>query len=116
MTWADLLLLALAVYRVTRLVTTDSLTAPWRENLVYRFPPRVESLRDPLGQPIENSAHNVAHWVVRLVHCDWCVSIWVALALTLAAHFAGLLDSWQLAGFVWLAESTAAGLLSRIGA
>jgi hypothetical protein len=115
-TWADLLLLALAVYRVTRLITTDSLTAPWREDLVYRFPPRVEPMRAPDGSEIPGSARSVPHWVVRLVHCDWCVSIWTSLALTLAAHFAGLLDSWQLAGFVWLAASSAAGLLSRIGA
>jgi hypothetical protein len=115
-TWTNLILLALATYRLTRLVTTDELLAGWRENLVYRFPPHVEPMRDPTGADIPGSAQQVPSRVVVLVHCDWCVSIWSALALTIAAHFAGLLDRWQLAPFVWLAASTAAGLLARIGA
>jgi hypothetical protein len=52
MTW---LLVALATYRLTRLVTTDTLTAPAREWVQARY--------DRLGY---------------LVGCDWCSSMWLA--------------------------------------
>ena len=49
------LLIALATYRLTRLVTTDTLTAPAREGVQARY--------DRLGY---------------LVGCDWCSSMWLA--------------------------------------
>jgi hypothetical protein len=52
MTW---LLVALATYRLTRLVTTDTLSAPAREWVQARY--------DRLGY---------------LVGCDWCSSMWLA--------------------------------------
>jgi hypothetical protein len=48
------LLVALATYRLTRLVTTDTLTAPAREWVQARY--------DRLGY---------------LVGCDWCSSMWL---------------------------------------
>jgi hypothetical protein len=52
MTW---LLIALATYRLTRLVTTDTILARPREWVQARY--------DRLGY---------------LVGCDWCSSIWIA--------------------------------------
>jgi len=49
------LLVALATYRLTRLVTTDTLTGPAREWVQARY--------DRLGY---------------LVSCDWCSSMWLA--------------------------------------
>ena len=49
------LLIALATYRLTRLVTTDTLTTPAREWVQARY--------DRLGY---------------LVGCDWCSSMWLA--------------------------------------
>jgi hypothetical protein len=49
------LLVALATYRLTRLATTDTLTAPAREWVQARY--------DRLGY---------------LVGCDWCSSMWLA--------------------------------------
>jgi hypothetical protein len=49
------LLVALATYRLTRLVTTDTLTAPAREWVQARY--------DRVGY---------------LVGCDWCSSMWLA--------------------------------------
>lgn len=56
------LLTALTVYRLTRLVTTDVLTAPIREWVQARY--------DRLGY---------------LVGCDWCSSMWIAPAPVILA-------------------------------
>lgn len=88
--WLDdpvlLVLYALAVYRLTRLVVADELTAPTREWIMERGP----------------------RWAT-FITCPWCVSIWLAagwvLLATLAppvAWFAGAL----------LAFSAVAGLLA----
>lgn len=60
----ELLVLALASFRLTRLVTTDQLSAQLRERVWARRPP--ESSR--LGY---------------LLTCDWCVSIWTSALLVL---------------------------------
>lgn len=116
MTWGVLALVALASYRLTHLVTSDSITEPWRQRLVERYPAHVEPIIDPTGHPVPNSARQVPHPVTVFVLCNWCVSFWTSLALVLVAHFVGLLGSWQLAGFGWLAASTVVGLLSRLEA
>lgn len=54
-----LIILALAVYRLTRLVTTDTITFPIRNKIWNRFPP-------------ETSRFGY------LFTCDWCTSIWVS--------------------------------------
>jgi hypothetical protein len=64
---AVLVLGALATHRITRLITTDEVTRPWRE--------RVEQT-DPEGR--------LAYFVT----CPWCVSMWAGAgwaALTVAA-------------------------------
>lgn len=55
----ELIVLALAVFRVTRLVTTDYITEPIRNFIWKRFPP--ESTKTGY-----------------LFTCDWCTSIWVS--------------------------------------
>lgn len=56
----DLLVDGLATYRLTRLITEDTITEGLREHLPS-YP-----------------------W-----HCHWCMSIWVGGAVTLARHFHG---------------------------
>lgn len=61
--------LALALYvlacaRLTRLATTDTITAPPREWLTERAYARA------LTRPI-----------AELINCDWCASVWIAGAL-----------------------------------
>ena len=55
----ELLVLSLAVFRVTRLITTDYITEPIRNFIWKRFPP--ESTKTGY-----------------LFTCDWCTSIWVS--------------------------------------
>lgn len=87
-----LVVAALAVARVTRLITTDYLTDPPRSWLVRR-----------LGQ---NSK------LAYLLVCQWCMSMWVASVAALLLWAVG-----PVPGLVWpmtaLAMSQAAGMLSR---
>ena len=55
----DLVILALATARLTRLVTTDTIFAPLRERIWKRFPP-------------ESSRYGY------LITCNWCTSIYAA--------------------------------------
>jgi len=114
--WGVLVLVTLSCHRLTHLITSDSITVRWRERLLERYPPTVEPMIGVDGQDIPGSARQVPSPVIVFVHCDWCVSIWVALALVLAVHFMGLLDSWQLAGLAWPGVSSVVGFLSRLGA
>ena len=52
-------ILALAVHRITRLVTTDVIFNALREKIWNKFPP---------------NKVNIGY----LITCDWCTSLWVA--------------------------------------
>lgn len=116
MTWEAFVLMVLATYRLTRLVTTDDLTAPLRLRLAERYPAHVGPVRDSNGRAVAGSATNVPSAIVVLVHCVWCMGIWVALGAALALHFAGLCNSWTYVVLTWLAAATVVGFLSRLEA
>lgn len=111
MTWGVLALATLASYRLARMVTADTLFEPPRSALARRFPPHARPFHDAAGQPIEGTGELVPSRIVELVNCFWCTSVWTSLLALLVAHFCGLLPSWQLVGFGWLASSAVAGLL-----
>jgi hypothetical protein len=81
-------LVALATYRLTRLVTADKISQPLREVAVARS--------DFLGY---------------LTSCDWCLSIWVA-PIPVAVNVIWPTNRVILAGTIALACSAVAGLLS----
>ncbi len=114
MTWGVLVLVSLASYRLTRVVTTDELTEPLRHWVLVYFPPRQGALEDELGRPVDGTHTLVPSRPVMFVNCPWCVSVWTSLVLVLAAHFSGVLNSWQLVLLGWLAASTVVGLLTRL--
>jgi hypothetical protein len=97
-TWGVLALAALAAYRLARLLTTDTLSEPLRDAVARRWPTVGLSPR----------------WPTELVNCFWCVSLWTSLLAVLLAHWAGVLDSWQLVVLGWLAAASVAGLLYRL--
>lgn len=82
-----LLIAALAVWRVTHLLSAED--GPW--NLVIR-------LRRRLGQ---------GQWG-RLLDCFYCLSLWIAAPFALAAG-----DSWGERSVLWPALSAGAILLER---
>jgi hypothetical protein len=67
------LILAGATARLTRLVTEDTITGPMRAAIMRR------SKNGPDG------------WAYLWVSCPWCVGLWIAAAVTLAAWCASLL-------------------------
>ncbi|MEV5391953.1 hypothetical protein [Nocardia farcinica] len=83
----------LAVVRLTRLVVFDKIAEPVRALLLRR-------LRD--GSPI-----------TYLVHCPWCVSVWLGAAAAPAAILAAGLSWWTLP-LLALAGSHLAGLLAEV--
>lgn len=66
----DLVLDGVAAYRLTRLVTTDTITQPVR----HRLHAAVESAE--AGPVVEKLA--------TLVTCPWCVGVWAGFGVTLA--------------------------------
>jgi hypothetical protein len=116
-TWLLLLVMSLAVYRLTRLVVEDVFPPVlWlRDRLAGGWRPLTEVERGQLAagslawpvQTIDGEDHRyvvrwrwVPQWLADLVSCPWCASGWVALGVT-----AGV---WAVAGLampvlVWLA-------------
>jgi hypothetical protein len=64
----ELLILSLAVYRITRLIVTDSIFDPLREKVFKRF----SQQRSSIGY---------------LLTCTWCMSLWVSLPTVLFYAF-----------------------------
>jgi hypothetical protein len=90
MSTLTLVLVALATYRLTRLVTADKISQPIREKAIARS--------DFLGY---------------LTSCDWCLSIWVA-PIPVVVNVLWPSNRVILVGTVALACSAIAGLLSMI--
>lgn len=91
----SLLLVTLAVARVTRLLVADQVFLFLRRWIVNKWG--------------EESA--MAYWA----HCRWCASIWVAFpAAWLWAITALPWQWWWLALPAWMAMSHATGLLARL--
>jgi hypothetical protein len=59
MTLLEFVILGLATYRLTRLITTDNIFETFRERIWKKYPPQSSKLG-------------------YLITCDWCTSIWVA--------------------------------------
>jgi hypothetical protein len=86
-----LILLALATFRLTRLITRDQITAPLRNRVWKRFPPSTQ-----LGY---------------LLTCDWCISIYVATLVVISYI---LVPSVMLIIFAGLSLSALTGIISTI--
>lgn len=128
-------ILALAVYRLWRLVARDAITERWREQLYNRWPPsatRAAGLME-WNPEIRQMVYRVrggervsvgtgrlpaidppkVSWLAAAVDCPWCSGAWLAAVATVLADASfGLV--WPAAWF--LALSTAVGLLGRADA
>jgi hypothetical protein len=102
-----LVVYALCVHRVTRLVTTDTITAGARERL------RRAAYHGKFTANGYAVSNRFLAWVFDLVTCDWCTSIWVAAGCALGWKFAG---SWfNLVAAALAASSVASLLRERVG-
>lgn len=100
-------ILSLAVARLTRLLTTDSLTEPIRRWFLYRWPNEDTKFGDselahqerddpqPRHLPTGVEVINVDRaWVAlypkkwsEVLSCDWCAAIWIGIAVWIAYWF-----------------------------
>jgi len=84
-----LILLALAAYRVTLLVTTDVVTQPLRDKIWAKWPPDT--------------------YFGYLFTCNWCSGFWVALVFSV---FWFLVPDWLVMVSLFLSISAVIGLIS----
>lgn len=91
MDFISLALAALATARITRVITTDTVTAQLRTSVVQRL----------------GAESKLAY----LVHCDWCVSIYVGAATATTWHLTGG-SAWFQVPALALAASHLTGFLA----
>lgn len=107
------ILLALACYRVTRLVTMDKIAEPLFEPLRQRLEDRW--IRRHAKTNSEALAYEGSTtWNSKLafmLSCPWCLGFWMSGAGTLIVSLVYSLDYPIL---TWLAVSTVVGFLGRI--
>lgn len=95
MLWPSLILVTLAVARLTRLVVVDEITRSLRRWVVNRSG--------------EDSV------MAYFIHCSWCTSIWFAVPAAIAWAFLQLpVEHWWVALPAALAMSYVTGFLSQI--
>jgi hypothetical protein len=109
--WPDLLVDALATYRLTRLATADVISEPVRMAVLRRVgaaPPPGSG--DPTAQEVVESLKDPPR-LATLVTCRWCAGIWIAAGVAGARHV--FPRAWQPAAR-GLALSAGAVLLARL--
>lgn len=127
-----LLIVALAVHRLTRLVVSDTITEPFRNRVLSRWPSddsvfTDEWVTETAGEPQTLGGADVfyidgtgwmatkPHWLGTLVTCAWCASFWVAVLVTVGLWASGSVTlpvlAWWLLPF---ALSSVVGLLESV--
>jgi hypothetical protein len=105
---------ALAVYRLAKLITADTITEPLREKLrqaALRKDGRTIAADHEQGYAIMDfAAKTKLAWLFELVTCPWCVSIYAATAVVALTKF--IPGIWQYPA-MGLALSAAAGFLAE---
>jgi hypothetical protein len=109
-----LVILALAVHRVTRLIVTDTIfekVRDWLRSLSMTKKPRTQRQSGemmPESWVPKTGAALVPRTLNSIVHCHWCASIYVSAGTLALYRFEG---GW----FMWIAKglafSTVAGVL-----
>ena len=98
-------LLALACYRVTRLVTTDKITERFFDKIRFGLEHRWYAKHGPVGSDTHFNSK-----LAFLLSCPWCLGFWVSGAGTLLVSLVYGLDYPII---TWFAVSTVIGFLGR---
>lgn len=99
------ILLALACYRVTRLVTTDKITEPIFDKIRFGLERRWYAKHGPVGSDTHFNSK-----LAFLLSCPWCLGFWISGVGTLLVSLAYGLDYPII---TWFAMSTVIGFLGR---
>jgi Protein of unknown function (DUF1360) len=97
--WLQLTLYALAVARLTGLITADTITEP---------------VRDALIGWLDDRPKTAGEFIATLIQCPWCASVWIGAAV------APLVWAWggspvMLVPALILAFSQVTGMISNLG-
>lgn len=103
--FALFILLALACYRVTRLVTTDKITEPIFDRLRFGLERRWYAKHGPEGSDTHFNSK-----LAFMLSCPWCLGFWISGVATLLVSLAYGLDYPII---TWFALSTVVGFLGR---
>lgn len=114
----DLLLTALAAHRVTRLVTTDSITDPLRQAIFDRWPPTLQRAGQRWNGELGLLVHRPADetWprprkVTAMLDCPWCAGFWISAAFVFGRRIPNpLLTTFALSSVVGLIGAADAAL------
>lgn len=109
-----LLVMALASYRLVRVVTLDKITEPVFEPLRQWLEIRWVRKQTKPGSDEEFDAIESDEWNSKLAYlfsCPWCLGFWVCGAVTVIVSLAYGLDYPIL---TWLASSTIVGLIGAL--
>lgn len=94
-----LLIYALAVARITGLITSDTITEPVRERLIDWLDDRPATLGAFVG---------------KLITCQWCAGLWVAIVAAPLVWWHGE-NPWLLIPALALAFGQVVGMTSDVG-
>jgi uncharacterized protein DUF1360 len=128
--WVTLVLIALATYRLTRLITRDAfpLIAVPRDWIQTKWDPFDDEGWENYARYSDNELRLLVEslrtrgiprptqWkrsIAYLVTCPWCVSIWVGAAVSVLSVAPLHLITWTWSPFVWLAASALTGLIAQ---
>lgn len=101
-------LATLAAYRLTRLVTTDTITEPIFDKIRFEFERRWYEKHGPEGS---NTHFNSR--IAYMLACTWCTGFWVSGVLSVILSLVYGFDYLVIVG--WFAMATGVGLLGKIG-
>jgi hypothetical protein len=99
--------ISLCAYRLTRLITKDSLFDNQRKAWLKRFPPDTAHAR-----AAGKRASDVSKWG-QLIVCAWCIGAWIS---GLVVAIVSIVGNVPLPILWWFATSTAVGLIARLDA
>lgn len=104
----DFLLLSLATFRITELITSDRITKFLRDPFVKR-----EEVQEPDGTvetKVKPAGRGLKRVMGELLICPWCIGIWIASLLT----FMYILFPGPSRVFLMAVSAAAAGILFQL--
>ncbi|MFE2934853.1 DUF1360 domain-containing protein [Streptomyces sp. NPDC059278] len=104
----------LAICRITRFVTEDTLTKPIRDWVEHKAAQAPLSARPP-GRAGGKPGGRFWHYADKLLNCPWCSGFWISAAVTLA-YFRCWLGAWPDTPHTLFAYAVAAPAASWVSA
>ncbi|MFC5463981.1 DUF1360 domain-containing protein [Lederbergia graminis] len=83
--WLQLVLIVLAVFRITRLIVYDQITAFIRAPFMEEYEEEMEGGETEVY--LIPRSKGIRGWIGELLSCYWCTGVWVAIAVFILWKF-----------------------------